>query len=121
MITFSIPLLKQFAPPLGGPARVLLGLGLALMLSAMALTSAHGQAISPRTQNTQLIDRVLAIVNREVITASELARRERQFVAGLTQQGIAIPSRAILREQVLERMITDRVISSTRMPVSRAN
>jgi peptidyl-prolyl cis-trans isomerase SurA len=110
MITFSIPLLKQFAPPLGGPARVLLGLGLALMLSAMALTSAHGQAISPRTQNTQLIDRVLAIVNREVITASELARRERQFVAGLTQQGIAIPSRAILREQVLERMITDRAM-----------
>jgi len=110
MITFSIPLLKQFAPPLGGPARVLLGLGLALMLSAMALTSAHGQAIGPRTQNTQLIDRVLAIVNREVITASELARRERQFVAGLTQQGIAIPSRAILREQVLERMITDRAM-----------
>ncbi|MBU6304628.1 MAG: peptidylprolyl isomerase [Betaproteobacteria bacterium] len=110
MITLPTPLLKQFAPLLDGLARVLLGLGLASMVFVMALTSAYGQATSPRTQNTQLIDRVLAIVNREVITASELARRERQFVAGLTQQGIAIPSRAILREQVLERMITDRAM-----------
>lgn len=110
MITFSASSLKQFAPPLGGLARVLLGLGVASMLSSIALTNAHGQASSPRNQNIQLIDRVLAIVNREVITASELARRERQFVAGLTQQGIAIPSRAILREQVLERMITDRAM-----------
>lgn len=110
MITLPTPLLKQFAPLLDGLARVLLGLGLASMVFVMALTSAHGQTTSPRTQNTQLIDRVLAIVNREVITASELARRERQFVAGLTQQGIAIPSRAILREQVLERMITDRAM-----------
>lgn len=110
MITFSASSLKQFASPLGGLARVLLGLGVASMLSSIALTNAHGQASSPRNQNIQLIDRVLAIVNREVITASELARRERQFVAGLTQQGIAIPSRAILREQVLERMITDRAM-----------
>lgn len=110
MITFSASSRKQFASPLGGLARVLLGLGVASMLSSIALTNAHGQASSPRNQNIQLIDRVLAIVNREVITASELARRERQFVAGLTQQGIAIPSRAILREQVLERMITDRAM-----------
>lgn len=110
MITFSASSLKQFASPLGGLARALLALGVASMLSSIALTNAHGQASSPRNQNIQLIDRVLAIVNREVITASELARRERQFVAGLTQQGIAIPSRAILREQVLERMITDRAM-----------
>jgi len=110
MITFSASSLKQFASPLGGLARALLALGAASMLSSIALTNAHGQASSPRNQNIQLIDRVLAIVNREVITASELARRERQFVAGLTQQGIAIPSRAILREQVLERMITDRAM-----------
>jgi len=110
MITFSASSLKQFASPLGGLARALLALGVASMLSSIALTNAHGQASSPRNQNIQLIDRVLVIVNREVITASELARRERQFVAGLTQQGIAIPSRAILREQVLERMITDRAM-----------
>ena len=110
MITFSASSLKQFVSPLGRLARALLALGVASMLSSIALTNAHGQASSPRNQNIQLIDRVLAIVNREVITASELARRERQFIAGLTQQGIAIPSRAILREQVLERMITDRAM-----------
>ena len=36
-----------------------------------------------------LIDRVVAIVNREVITASELARREKQFELNLRRQGAA--------------------------------
>jgi len=57
-----------------------------------------------------LIDRVVAIVNREVITASELARRERQFALNLRRQGASIPSAASLREQVLERMINDRAM-----------
>lgn len=57
-----------------------------------------------------LIDRVVAIVNREVITASELARRERQFALNLRRQGAAVPSPASLREQVLERMINDRAM-----------
>ncbi|MFN4998184.1 MAG: peptidylprolyl isomerase, partial [Betaproteobacteria bacterium] len=47
------------------------------------------------------------------ITASELARREKQFVANLTQQGVPIPNRLALREQVLERMITDRAMLQT--------
>lgn len=57
-----------------------------------------------------LIDRVVAIVNREVITASELARREKQFIANLKRQNITLPSPALLREQVLERMINDRAM-----------
>jgi peptidyl-prolyl cis-trans isomerase SurA len=57
-----------------------------------------------------LIDRVVAIVNREVITASELARREKQFLTNLTRQNIAPPSAAVLREQVLDRMINDRAM-----------
>ncbi|MEY3981749.1 MAG: hypothetical protein RLZZ281_618 [Pseudomonadota bacterium] len=57
-----------------------------------------------------LIDRVVAIVNREVITASELARRQKQFELNLRRQGIALPSPAVLREQVLDRMINDRAL-----------
>ena len=57
-----------------------------------------------------LIDRVVAIVNREVITASELARREKQFVVNLKRQGAAVPPPAVLREQVLDRMINDRAM-----------
>jgi peptidyl-prolyl cis-trans isomerase SurA len=76
----------------------------------IAIQSGFAQQPAPRTQGAQLIDRVVAIVNREIITASELARREKQFVANLTQQGVPIPNRAALREQVLERMITDRAM-----------
>jgi peptidyl-prolyl cis-trans isomerase SurA len=57
-----------------------------------------------------LIDRVVAIVNREVITASELARREQQFLANLKRQNIASPGAATVREQVLDRMINDRAM-----------
>jgi peptidyl-prolyl cis-trans isomerase SurA len=84
-----------------------------LGLSAIASHTAFAQQSAPRTQGTQLIDRVVAIVNREIITASELARREKQFIANLTQQGVPIPNRLALREQVLERMITDRAMLQT--------
>lgn len=57
-----------------------------------------------------LIDRVVAIVNREVITASELARREKQFLTNLKRQNVAPPSPAVLREQMLDRMINDRAM-----------
>jgi len=84
-----------------------------LGLSAIASYAAFAQQSAPRTQGAQLIDRVVAIVNREIITASELARREKQFVANLTQQGVPISNRLALREQVLERMITDRAMLQT--------
>ena len=87
--------------------------GFFLALAAMTSQTAVAQQPAPRTQGAQLIDRVVAIVNREIITASELARREKQFVANLTQQGVPIPNRLALREQVLERMITDRAMLQT--------
>ncbi|MFN4999391.1 MAG: SurA N-terminal domain-containing protein, partial [Betaproteobacteria bacterium] len=86
---------------------------LALNLLVIVIPAAFAQQSAPRTQGAQLIDRVVAIVNREIITASELARREKQFVANLTQQGVPIPNRLALREQVLERMITDRAMLQT--------
>lgn len=89
---------------------IIVAAALALVLFLIAIQSAFAQQPAPRTQGAQLIDRVVAIVNREIITASELARREKQFVANLTQQGVPIPNRAALREQVLERMITDRAM-----------
>lgn len=57
-----------------------------------------------------LVEKVVAIVNREVITSSELLRRERELLLSLRRQGIAPPPPAVLREQVLERMITDRAM-----------
>lgn len=94
---------------LGLPAFRVLGLVAGLLCGMMGSTL-FAQPVAGRSASPQLIDRVVAIVNREIITASELTRRERQFEANLARQGLAIPSPAILREQVLERMITDRAM-----------
>jgi peptidyl-prolyl cis-trans isomerase SurA len=89
-----------------------LGLHSALFLPlALPLTvplPAQAQSVAP--QSSVLVDRVVAIVNREVITASELARREQELVLSLKRQGISPPSPQALREQVLDRMITDRAM-----------
>jgi peptidyl-prolyl cis-trans isomerase SurA len=59
-------------------------------------------------QRAVLVDRIVAVVNKEVITYSELneavgaARRE------LARQGTQAPPRAVLERQILERLILDR-------------
>jgi peptidyl-prolyl cis-trans isomerase SurA len=62
------------------------------------------------SNGVRLMDRVVAIVNREVITSSELARRQSQFLGSLKRQGIAPPAPEALREQVLDRMINDKAL-----------
>ena len=59
-------------------------------------------------QAPALVDRIVAVVNKEVITFSELnaavASAERQ----LRRQGTAVPSRAVLERQILERLVLDK-------------
>lgn len=59
-------------------------------------------------QRAQLVDRIVAVVNKEVITLSELsvamAGAERQ----LQRQGTPAPARPLLERQMLERLIIDR-------------
>ncbi|MBS1208645.1 MAG: SurA domain protein [Proteobacteria bacterium] len=55
------------------------------------------------------LDRVVAVVNDEVITSSELASRVTQAVQQLSSQGTPAPANSQLRHQVLERMIIEKV------------
>lgn len=55
------------------------------------------------------LDRIVAIVNDDVIVKTELDQRTRTIEAQLQQQGVSLPSQAVLRRQVLERMIMDRI------------
>ena len=54
------------------------------------------------------LDRIVAVVNDEVVTASELELRLRIAEQQLRRQNIAAPPREALRRQVLERIIIDR-------------
>lgn len=57
----------------------------------------------------QALDRVVAVVNSEVITSGELERRVAVVRGNLLRQGAKLPDEASLRRQVLERTIVDRI------------
>ena len=54
------------------------------------------------------MDRIIAVVNDEVITANELKARTQLAEVQLQRQKIAPPPKDVLERQVLERMIVDR-------------
>lgn len=53
-------------------------------------------------------DRIIAVVNNEVITAHELRARMATVERQLRQQGTQMPPRDVLEKHVLERLIVDR-------------
>ncbi|MEN3112791.1 peptidylprolyl isomerase [Uliginosibacterium paludis] len=55
------------------------------------------------------LDRVAAVVNDDVITASELRSRLAQVEHQLAGQGTPLPPASQLRQQVLERMVLERI------------
>ncbi len=57
----------------------------------------------------QDVDRIVAVVDDEVIVNSELQERMAQVIAQLKAKKAKLPPKKILERQVLERLITDRV------------
>jgi peptidyl-prolyl cis-trans isomerase SurA len=80
----------------------------ALLLSAL-LSAGPVAAQSAAPRQVLTIDRIVAVVNSDVITQFDIALRARIASAQLARQGTPIPATAVLERQVLERMITDRV------------
>ena len=59
-------------------------------------------------QRIVLVDRIVAVVGREVVTASELDERRELAERQLRQQGTPLPERGIMERQILERLIIDK-------------
>jgi peptidyl-prolyl cis-trans isomerase SurA len=55
------------------------------------------------------LDRIVAVVNEDVIVHSELENRMRSVVAQLRQTGVPPPPDDVLQKQVLDRLILDRL------------
>jgi len=72
---------------------------MAMLIALSTLLPAHAAV--------QELDRIVAVVNDEVITRQELARRYDEVVRNLTQQNTPLPPRSVLEKQLLERMITE--------------
>ena len=70
---------------------------------ALALASAvHAQG------RVSLVDRIVAVVNADVVTASELNERVAFATRELRRQGTPLPGPGVLEKQMLERLILDK-------------
>ncbi|MHB1215407.1 MAG: peptidylprolyl isomerase [Thiobacillus sp.] len=72
---------------------------LALLIAASTLMPAHAAV--------QSLDYIVAVVNDEIITHQELAKRYAEVVQNLSRQKTPLPPRAVLEKQLLERMVTE--------------
>jgi peptidyl-prolyl cis-trans isomerase SurA len=75
---------------------------LTLSIGLLTVASLHAAPVP--------IDRVVAVVNNGVITERELTQRVTQVLQQLAQQKVAVPPRAKMERQILDRMITDRTL-----------
>ena len=99
---------------LSAPIRYLLATVLALAGGcAFATVSADGtstpRATTPSTTTTSSLDRVIVIINDDVITESELTGRLAEAKGELARQKINPPPDDVLRRQLLERMTVERL------------
>jgi peptidyl-prolyl cis-trans isomerase SurA len=77
-----------------------------LLVACLTFASAHAQ--TRRAQPVE-VDRIIAVVNDEAITAFELRARLATVERQLRGQNVQLPPREVLEKQLLERMISDRV------------
>ncbi len=91
-------------------AAVLLGAALAVFAGGVAAQGAPAPAAAskPAATSSRLLDRIVAIVNDEVVTNGELEYRIHLAETQLARSRIAMPPADVLRRQILERLILDR-------------
>ena len=77
-----------------------------LLLACSLAPAAWAQRASSRVE---FIDRIVAVVNNDIITAYELESRIEVVKSQLASQKIQLPPRDVLEKQLLERMINERV------------
>ena len=79
---------------------------LTLGILLLGLTSLAAPAADAKIR---LIDRIVAVINNEVITQRDLDDRLKLAMQQLSRQGTPLPPQEVLEKQLLERLITERV------------
>jgi len=78
---------------------------LVLLIAASSLLSAY--AVHAAQAAVVPLNHIVAVVNDEVITRQELAKRYDETVRSLSRQNTPLPPREVLEKQLLERMVTE--------------
>ncbi|MGI9141563.1 MAG: peptidylprolyl isomerase [Fluviibacter sp.] len=79
----------------------------ALMVGVSQAAPANPAPVQ-RSSQPQTLDRIVAVVNDGVITQNQLNSRVRSATSQLHRQKVQLPPQEILRQQVLDQMITER-------------
>ena len=79
----------------------------ALMVEVSQAAPANPAPVQ-RSSQPQTLDRIVAVVNDGVITQNQLNSRVRSATSQLHRQKVQLPPQEILRQQVLDQMITER-------------
>ena len=78
------------------------------MRKLIAVLAVLTALFSTCAQGVALVDRIVAVVNKEVITYSELHEAVGMAERQLRRQGTPAPERPVLERQMLERLILDK-------------
>jgi peptidyl-prolyl cis-trans isomerase SurA len=79
------------------------------LILLLLLTLATGLCSSAMAARIQSVDRIVAVVNDEVIVRSELNEKMAQVVGQLQAKKAKLPPKEVLERQVLERLIIDKI------------
>jgi len=81
-----------------------------LAVPACACVLAVGAAFVAHAQDATQLNRIVAVVNDDVITSIDLNRETQMALETLRRQGTPLPQHDVLEKQLLERLITKRVL-----------
>ncbi len=80
-----------------------------LLLFCCVIELASAQLPVRQAREPLPADRIVAVVNDEVITLYELRTRLNIALANLQKQGTSLPPRDVLEKQMLDRLVMDKV------------
>ncbi len=81
----------------------------ALLVVLLQSVFAYAQAPQRNAAEPIPVDRIVAVVNDEVITLHELNRALDRALGQLRRQGTPLPARDVLERQMLERLVMDKI------------
>jgi peptidyl-prolyl cis-trans isomerase SurA len=80
------------------------------LLLCIAFAAAAAQDERKKNENVAL-DRVVAVVNSEVVTRLDLDEQVKVAMQQLNRQGTPLPAHDVLERQLLERLVTSKVLA----------
>jgi peptidyl-prolyl cis-trans isomerase SurA len=84
----------------------------ALLILCMIFPAVAAQEERKKSENL-VLDRVVAVVNSEVVTRLDLDEQVKVATQQLKRQGTPLPARDVLERQLLERLVTAKVLAQT--------